>query len=116
MWEGFVRPTPMSEAYRIRIRYSDHSMPKIFVLAPDLDARRPERVPHRYADGSLCLHRPEQWSPGDSIASTIVPWISLWLYYFEIWVITGKWLGGGDHPEPEPTTDSHDRALPNPIH
>lgn len=33
------------------------------------------------------------------IANTILPWTSLWLYYYEIWLGTGKWEGGGDHPE-----------------
>ena len=29
---------------------------------------------------------------------TIVPWASLWLYYYEVWHATGEWLGGGEHP------------------
>jgi hypothetical protein len=31
------------------------------------------------------------------IATTIVPWLALWLFYYEIWRITGKWLGKGAH-------------------
>ena len=30
-----------------------------------------------------------------SISSTIIPWTSEWLYYYEIWLINGDWLGGG---------------------
>jgi transposase InsO family protein len=31
---------------------------------------------------------------------TIVPWTSLWLFYFEDWLSEGEWRGGGEHPEP----------------
>ena len=29
------------------------------------------------------------------IATSIVSWLVLWLYYYEIWRVTGEWLGGG---------------------
>jgi hypothetical protein len=29
------------------------------------------------------------------IATTIIPWLSLWLYYYEVWHATGEWMGGG---------------------
>ena len=32
------------------------------------------------------------------IALTIVPWLSLWLFYYEVWRATGTWYGGGTHP------------------
>lgn len=35
----------------------------------------------------------------DGIANTIIPWTIEWLYYYELWLATGEWLGGGDHPE-----------------
>jgi hypothetical protein len=28
----------------------------------------------------------------------IIGWIALWLYYYEVWLITGNWLGGGHEP------------------
>ena len=27
------------------------------------------------------------------LAKVIVPWIALWLYYYEVWHATGSWLG-----------------------
>ncbi len=27
----------------------------------------------------------------------IIPWISEWFYYYENWLVTAKWLGGGIH-------------------
>jgi hypothetical protein len=32
------------------------------------------------------------------IADTIVPWAALWLVFYEYWLATGLWLGGGEHP------------------
>jgi hypothetical protein len=29
---------------------------------------------------------------------TIVPWTALWLFYFEEWLISNDWKGGGVHP------------------
>jgi hypothetical protein len=27
-----------------------------------------------------------------------VPWLLLWLSFYELWLITGEWHGGGVHP------------------
>ena len=76
--------------------------------------RRPKLVidangnlPHIYPDGSLCLHEPGQWSPGDPIAETTLPWTCEWLLHYEFWRATGEWCGsGGNHTGPigRPTT------------
>jgi hypothetical protein len=34
------------------------------------------------------------------IDQTFVPWATTWLYYFEDWLITDEWKGGGRHPDP----------------
>jgi hypothetical protein len=43
------------------------------------------------------------------IDKTIVPWCYLWLFYFEDWLATGEWKGGGIHPE---TPDGKDAKNP----
>ena len=30
----------------------------------------------------------------------IVPWAAEWFWFFEHWLVTGEWLGGGSHPVP----------------
>ena len=51
---------------------------------------------HRLSAGDeLCLYYGNQWDPGELIATTIVPWTSEWLEYYELWHATGLWLGGG---------------------
>jgi hypothetical protein len=32
------------------------------------------------------------------IDNTIVPWAILWLFYFEEWLSSDEWKGGGEHP------------------
>ncbi len=37
------------------------------------------------------------------VAYTIVPWLMEWLVYYEVWLITGQWEGGGiPHGPAEP--------------
>jgi hypothetical protein len=47
------------------------------------------------------MPRAGQWTPEKSIAATIVPWTILWLFYFEEWLLSNEWKGGGFHPEEE---------------
>jgi hypothetical protein len=27
-----------------------------------------------------------------------LPWAAIWLFYFEEWLASGEWKGGGEHP------------------
>jgi hypothetical protein len=97
-WTGTVTPLDGCDEYRVRVEYRLGSSPRSRVVAPELhDRGEGRRIPHRYSDGSLCLYFPpeDSWTPQKLIAQTIIPWISLWLYYYEVWLATGAWLGGG---------------------
>lgn len=101
VWTGEIRPSALSESYRVRIRYQLANAPKVSVLEPKLRRRADaEQIPHIYAEDSLCLYLPHsgEWHAGKFIAETIVPWTSLWLYFYEVWHATGEWRGGGIHP------------------
>jgi len=101
IWTGVLQPTSLSMKYTVEITYSlDMRQPEVHVLAPSLKIRGEEKIPHFYPGNKLCLFRPKkkEWTKEMLIAETIVPWTSLWLYYYEIWHATGKWLGGGEHP------------------
>ena len=104
IWTGTIRPSPMSEEYRLQVAYKLGDTPKVRVLSPQLQKRADQNsIPHTYSEDRLCLYRPGsgEWHPRKLIAVTILPWISLWLYYYEVWHATGKWLGGGIHPPPK---------------
>lgn len=90
-WAGTLQPGPGMSAYRVRIKLPLPKSPRVWVISPQL---RP-RVPHVYADGSLCLYYPrdESWTPNRFLALTILPWTSYWLACYEIWMLTGEWYG-----------------------
>jgi hypothetical protein len=47
----------------------------------------------------LCLFSPElrEWDIDDLIADTTIFWAAEWLYFYEGWLVTKKWHGGGRH-------------------
>ena len=97
-WKGTLQPTPDSPVYTVRIVYMRKRAPQVWVLHPRLH----ENAPHRYKDKSLCLYWPKEWrwSARESIADTIVGWTAIWLYYYEVWLVTDEWHGPSSHMEP----------------
>ncbi len=101
VWVGELQPTKLSRKYQAKIEYRIDKVPSTNIISPKLALFEGARkLPHIYSDGSLCLYTPKngEWHAGKNIASTIVPWISLWLFYYEAWLITGEWLGDGTEP------------------
>jgi hypothetical protein len=97
-WTGEITPTELSRTYLMRIRYRLGATPKVTVVRPVLRLRRGEGLPHVYTGDILCLHEDVDWAPTMSLAATIVPWTAEWLMYYEIWLATGNWEGGGEWP------------------
>jgi hypothetical protein len=103
-WEGRIRPSPLSSEYLVQIKYTVcERTPAVQVLSPKLITKHGE-LPHIYpSTGNLCLfykydNYDKIWAPEKPI-TLIVPWISSWLIFYEIFEITGKWEGGGiEHP------------------
>ena len=96
-----LKPTDASIIYRVKliVRKGNETV-DIFVEEPQIGLyENGKKVPHLYSDGSLCLYYPkyQEWNYNDSWAETLIPWASLWLFYYEVWKDTGKWLGGGIH-------------------
>lgn len=100
-WTGTLQPTSLSKVYTVQIEYSlNMNQPNVTVLSPPLMKRGDESIPHVYPGNKLCLFLPrkKEWTKEKLISQTIIPWTSLWLYYYEMWHATGEWLGGGEHP------------------
>ena len=91
VWHGHLQPTPESPRYPIRIVHNPGCQPKVDVPGRSFDAN----CHHLYRGSVLCLYWPKQWwwTPGESLPATIVPWTAFWLYYYELWETTGRWLG-----------------------
>lgn len=98
VWKGDVTPTALSDTYEIAIQYKLGSQPRIDVISPKLIlAVGADELPHTYPDEGLCLYYPKagEWHPGRAIADYIVPWITMWLTFYEGWLATSTWHGGG---------------------
>lgn len=97
---GSFRPSPVSVAYTVRITLPFGACPKVIVENPELQKKDGKPCPHLFRDGSLCLFFPKyrQWTADSYLSETIVPWTKLWLYFYEVWLLTSEWLGGGVHP------------------
>lgn len=85
------------------MEYCQRKSPQIFIDTPDLHKLADGRaLPHVYSDKppKLCLYLPGafEWSRQHRIDQTIVPWTALWLFYFEEWLWSDDWKGGGMHP------------------
>lgn len=102
-WVGELR---QFQIYRIEILYKVGYAPIVRVVSPAL-IRLPDNpegsLPHVYgraSDPTLCLYDPAQgeWDETMHLSQTIVPWSADWLACYELWLMTGRWTGGGRHP------------------
>jgi hypothetical protein len=104
IWDYRDRPTPLSREYSVRITFQRSETPDVFIMDPDLSELAGGRaVPHVYHDPlRLCLILPgaHEWTGTMRIDQTFVPWATTWLYYFEEWLLSDEWKGGGKHPDP----------------
>ena len=102
-WFGEFMPSALSDTYRLKITYTTGKPPKVYIVSPKPLplAEGAKRLPHTYSYSNgkqqLCLFLPKagEWNSSMFIATTIVHWAVQWMYYYEIWVTTGKWMGGG---------------------
>jgi hypothetical protein len=102
VWKGSIKPSPLSNSYDIRLEYKKGMHPNIYVINTTLTLYPGEtELPHIYNTKNqwLCLYyrKDREWKSSMYIADTIIPWASEWLFYYEIWLSTGKWRGEGIH-------------------
>lgn len=102
-----VAPSPLARLYRCLLLMRPIGLPEVFVTSPNLNDLAPGRqLPHVYSHDErgtqLCLWLPRarEWVPQMKMAETFLPWTAEWLDYFEEWLITDEWTGGGEHPAP----------------
>lgn len=101
-WRYAASPTSLSRQYGVRIAFSQGLGPATYVDDPDLCLLAAgRRLPHVYSETPvrLCLFRPGglDWNPTIPLDRTVVPWTALWLFFFEEWLSSGEWKGGGVH-------------------
>lgn len=106
-WRCDLQPTPLSRTYKVRIDYQQGKTPQVFVDHPNLvDLAGGKPLPHVYDQSPtrLCLYMPayEEWHGGMLLSRTVVQWAMLWFFFFEEWLASGEWKGGGEHPPAAP--------------
>ncbi|MGE3968305.1 MAG: hypothetical protein AB7F08_08690 [Dongiaceae bacterium] len=113
-WCYSATPSALSREYDIRIEFRQGGRPKIFADGPDLQRLANGRhIPHLYQQKPprLCLYLPKtyEWRSWMRLDQTVVPWAALWLFYFEEWLASDDWKGGGMHPMED---EDYDRGGP----
>lgn len=86
--------------YKVLVHYKGDARPIVKILSPEISNGRP----HWHSDvDEPCLYKKVDysWSKRKLIASDIVPWLAGWIYFYEMWLRTGKWLGPeAEHDKP----------------
>ena len=100
-WIVKLQPTPFSVTYTVRVNHVTGHRPRVIIVDPALHAPEGRKLQHVFPGDELCLYYDEFDARVDLLADTIVPWISEWLYFYEVWLTTDEWHGGGIHPTTE---------------
>lgn len=95
-----IQPTIWSKIYDVKIVFEKYEGVEVFVINEVLKvAESRSKLPHVYSHSMqrLCLYSvsKQEWNREKLIVSTIIPWTSDWLFYYELWLPNGKWYGGG---------------------
>lgn len=104
LWRGKVRPSPLSREYSVQMTYKLRRTPCVWVFGNELQKLDNPNFPHHYEIDAekqrveICLYRYKEFSSSKFLSKTIIPWTVEWLYFYEIWLATGEWCGGGEHP------------------
>jgi hypothetical protein len=102
-----LSPSPVSRIYTCELHvFPGSACPEMIVVEPNLKllAKR-RKLPHTYPYSGngvrLCLWSPKlkEWDWHMNLSDTYIPWTVRWLWYFEDWLYSDEWAGGGDHPD-----------------
>jgi len=131
-WQGRLQPVQryftVRIAYRVPLAIEAFTLlriqPRVQVLDPVLERHADYEegpIPHVYVNRDeprlpyLCLFDAynQEWTPEDLIAETTLPWSARYLFFYEGWLATRKWRGGGRHPtrEERDGTRSTEKAI-----
>lgn len=97
----FIKPE--LPVYNVSVEYRGNLRPIVKVNSPALV----DKPPHFYhSDKSLCLYHYDnfKWSTDKLIAKEIMQWTIAWIYFYEYWSQTSKWIA----PEVPHNSDKKD--------
>ncbi|MFK5977219.1 MAG: hypothetical protein QM493_12025 [Sulfurovum sp.] len=105
-WEFYAKPSSFSKVYKILVIWDfTKNSPNVYILNEEVHKiSKVKNIPHLYSKEKvqLCLYYPsyQEFSSSMSLCETIIPWTYLWISYYEEWLYSGEWKGGGEHPSP----------------
>lgn len=95
-----LTPKSFIQLFKVKIEIKKGKL-EVFVLQPQNLPLYPGEtsLPHVYSTSKqrLCLYFPDgtEWHGGILLTDSVVPWISEWVFFYQLWLVTGDWLGGG---------------------
>ncbi len=103
VWKGQLSPSILSRSYPVVLEYTFGHMPKVRVSGEGIKKIDAPDFPHVFHrdyeknEVEVCLCYGNEFTPEMLLADTYIPWAIEWLYFYEIWLVTGEWKGGGIH-------------------
>lgn len=95
--------------YKIRIDYYSKGSPDVYVVSPEINMSSSLEI-HTFGmkfHGAynrelprLCLthYDSDKWNSDILLTESYIPWAIEWTEFYELWLLTGRWYGGGIHP------------------
>lgn len=105
LWIGKIQPTPLSRIYTVVVKFRMWEPPQVWIIGDELQNLDSPDFPHKYEIDidkkmvRICLYRYQEFNTYKFLSKTIIPWTIEWLYFYEIWLATNEWCGGGEHPD-----------------
>lgn len=92
MCRGSIIPSEGCDTYDFTISYVMGGIPSVYITNPRIP---PRAEYHIYKEGCLCLYdwREMPWRAKMNVHETIIPWTAEWAVFYELWRLTGQWLG-----------------------
>lgn len=120
-----IQKTNGKARYNLKIHLDRCGYYSIYVIEPKLKKIDNESPPHIYKHKSkwnedtqeydeccLCLHLPgsDEYDRNKSLLQTAIAWAIKWTEFYELWLLTGVWYGGGIHPEKDKKDNTQEIA------
>lgn len=105
-----IQASPQSEDHLVQFKCAKRSI-SVYVFGLGLSHDNLQKIPHIFTSdsniledkASICLYynrgEKKEFVFGDPLNKTIIPWTQEWLYFYDLYKITGHWYVGGKSHE-----------------
>jgi hypothetical protein len=95
--------------YKVLVEYLCTDTVHVYLITPEI-IMEDYGIIHTYGMHSPMLHQKKllrlcltvpsknEWSPTVPLLESYIPWAAEWTEFYELWLLTGVWHGGGEHP------------------